>query len=301
MKSNLFGPFALFAAALLVATLASCTKADLLVPPFPGNFDQPSTANEFSIYLSDGPADYQQVVLDIQKIEVKEGLDEEDQNYANSLSFDDNTDDNMMISDAFGTWKQVNSLPSKIDILALKNGVDTLLGKITLLNAARKVRITLGNDNYVIDNQGNRQNLTLENTTENLIYVTLGEADIDEGETPQQKKIHVDVDLGNSIQERSGSFVLTPSVKAFSSKGYGELSGRVFPENIKALVSITNDLGETTYAIPEKNGEFRVRGLKEGINYMVSIQAPNFITQTIETIAISKGNKTELNPVYLEQ
>lgn len=301
MKSNLFGPFALFAAALLVATLASCSKADQIVPPFPGNFDQPSTANEFSVYLTGGPAEYQQVVLDIQKIEVKEGLDEQDQNYANTVSFDENGDDNMMITDAFGSWKQVNSLPSKIDILSLKNGVDTLLGKITLLNAVRKIRITLGSDNYLIDDQGIKQPLTIENTTENLIYVTLDDSDIDDGETPQQKKIHVDVDLGNSVREQGGSFVLTPAVKAFSSKGYGELAGRIFPENVKALVSITNDLGETTYAIPEQNGEFRVRGLKEGIKYMVSVKAPSYITQTIETIAISKGIKTELNPVYLEQ
>ena len=83
--------------------------------------------------------------------------------------------------------------------------------------------------------------------------------------------------------------------------GVGELTGQVYPEDVSSVVKIDDGEGNVILAYTEKNGGFKVRGLKEGNNYTVTFEATGYVTQELNSVIMEKGKKTELNAVTLIQ
>jgi hypothetical protein len=251
-----------------------------------------------SVFLTDGPMDLKNVFIDVQKVEIKIDNDSSSSDSDDDDEDDKDDDDHLNDSDEYGEWKTLVFDPKVIDVLKLQNGAEMLLGSIDVLRDVEKVRVTLGTKNTVVDDRDSTHNLILSNTTNNLLYIKIGDDDCDRNDTTKTEEIRIDFDLSKSILFLNGKYYLKPKLHSFSNSGYGEIEGKVLPEGIKAKVTISNGQGEPKIAYPDKKGRFRVRGLKEGA-YSVLFEATGRTSKTLTGVVIKKGKEVELNTVTL--
>jgi len=251
-----------------------------------------------SIYLTDGPMDLKNVFIDVQKVEVK--IDSESSSSDDDDDDDDDKDDDDHLSDSdkHGEWKTLEFTPKIIDVLKLQNGVEMLLGSIEVLRDVEKVRVTLGANNTVVDENSVSHALILNNSTNNFLYIKIGDDDCDKDDSNSSQELRIDFDLSKSITYTNGKYYLNPKLQPFSNSGYGEIEGKVLPEGIKAKVTISNGQGDPKIGNPDKKGRFRVRGLKEG-TYTVLFEAPGKTSKTVNNVVVKKGKDVELSTVSL--
>ena len=250
-----------------------------------------------SIFLTDGPLDLKNVFIDVQKVEVK--IDSDSSSSDDDDDDDKDDDDHLSDRDEHGEWKTLVFAPKVIDVLKLQNGVEMLLGSIEVLRDVEKVRVTLGPNNTVVDEDSVSHPLNLNNSTNNLLYIKIGDDDCDRNDTTKTDELRIDFDLSKSIVFRSGKYYLNPKLQPFSKVGYGEIEGRVLPEGIRAKVTVSNAQTETKIGNPDKKGRFRIRGLKEG-TYSVLFEAPGKTSKTLNNIVVRKGKDVELRTVSLD-
>jgi hypothetical protein len=282
---------------LAAVIFTSCKKADL--PSSPSGNMSPAVQKEFSVFLSDAPADLQHVFIDIQKVEIKELTSAEISLGDNSLLNDVNADDNVQTTDEFGTWRTIPFASQQIDVLALRNGNESLLGTALVRNTVSKVRITLGANSYAIDNQGNQKPLLLDLSNDQIYYINLTSDDIDEDPSTNKKEARIDFDLFKSISDNNGVLSLLPALRPFSISGYGEINGTVNPIDASATITVSDQEGIVAKTIAGPNGEFRIRGLKPGVAYSVTFEAETYITQTVQNVVTEKGKFTPIDPIVL--
>lgn len=281
---------------LLVLTLTflqSCEKPSKFKTQL--QVDEP---RKVSVFLTDGPMDLKNVFIDIQKVEIKIDNDSSSSSDDDDDDDDKDDDDHLSDSDKHGEWKTLVFEPKVIDVLKLQNGVEMLLGSIDVLKDVEKVRVTLGPNNTVVDENDVTHNLVLNNTTNNLLYIKVGDDDCDKDDSTNSEEIRVDFDLSKSIQFLNGKYYLKPKLHSFSNSGYGEIEGKVLPEGIKAKVTISNGQGEPSIGYPDKKGRFRVRGLRAG-TYSVVFEAAGRTSKTVSGVEVRKGKDVELNTVSL--
>jgi hypothetical protein len=78
-----------------------------------------------NVRLTDAPADYQEVNIDLEKIYVK-------------------------LSGDSASWVELNSIPGVYNLLGLQNGVDTLIGNEVLpTEVVKEIRLVLGSENTI--------------------------------------------------------------------------------------------------------------------------------------------------------
>lgn len=284
----------LVAASLLVAFMlifSACTK----------NGINASGGGKVSIYLTDGPGEFDSVFIDIQKVEVKIDTSTGDRNNDDRCKNDDDRDDHQKRRDDYGEWVDINFTPSIIDVLSLRNGVETKLGDANIATGTvRKIRITLGTQNRVVKN-GVTSTLELRNETNNFLYVKLYDKHRERNTDNSNVSVWVDFDVANSIYEKDGKFYLKPVLRPFNNKNFGEVEGKVLPLEAKAVVRITNGAGFNGVALPNRKGEFKLRGLEPG-TYTVTFEglAP-YVDKVISNVVVTKGKETELGVITLTQ
>ena len=301
MKTKIQTPLVLSILAAFVLIFSSCKKTDSFRKP--GTYPPATTTSikDVQVIISSSGANFQSVMLDVQKVEIKEDLDDSNDDNDNFADADDNMDDHLKTVDEYGQWKSTGQAPQLIDMVSLKNGAESLIGNATAMYKVRKIRITLGTNNYIIDNAGETHALRLENDVEKVIYIRVHKDDIDEDLALNQQVFNLYFDAANSIKVDNGNYTLDPMVRPFSMKAFGELTGQVFPEDVSSVLKIDDGQGNSILAFTEKNGEFKVRGLKEGNNYTVIVEAPGYVTQEFFTVIMERGKKTELNAITLVQ
>ncbi|MEY5033814.1 MAG: hypothetical protein RL447_192 [Bacteroidota bacterium] len=290
--SRLMGAFSTLLMLAAVVTGCSRSVAHDIQP-------NPTTPlRNVNLYLTDAPADFQHVYFDIQKIEVKVDLD---QTHANDDSFGDNDDDydDTEEVDQFGRWVTLNVAPQQLDVLALRNGVERLMGNAAVPTRIRKVRITVGDENRLINGEGRDCRLALINDTEHFLYVRVKAADMDNS-LPGTTELRLDVDLARSIVAAGDEYVLTPQMRLFNLQTTGAVSGNISPTDAGARVMITDGLGFETGAIPApQEGMFLVRGLRPGVVYTVMVTAPGYNDYEIRDVMVERGGELQLGEITL--
>ena len=256
--------------------------------------------SSLALYLTDGPGEFEAVNIDIQKVEVKVDKHEEHKHDDNFGSGDDDRDDHLNRRDDFGEWIDIGFSASVIDVLALRNGVETKLGEANIeAGTVRKIRITLGTNNTVVKD-GVTHDLTLisPNPNENYFYIKLFNKHR-EGGNRNGVKVWVDFDIANSITETNGQYFLRPVLRPFCNANFGAIAGSVSPLNAAAIVRITDGESFNSVALPNPEGRFMIRGLEEG-TYTLSYEgAPGYITQTVSNVVVTKGQVTRVDAVTL--
>jgi len=265
-------------------SFTACDKSDV------------SRTDSFQLFLTDGPGDFQKVNIDIQKVEIKVDKDSIHKHDDRFGTNDSDNDDHLKNKDEFGEWIDLKFTPGIIDVLTLRNGIETKLGEANIAaGTVRKVRITLGTNNSVVKDSVT-YSLGLINPTNNYLYIRLFNEHRQRGSN-DNTKTWVDFDIAKSIVEINGAYFLKPVLRPFCDINFAAAQGKVLPGGIKATVSFSDGAGFNAIALPAPSGEFKIRGLKEG-NYTVTYAAEGYVSQT-KTATVKKGEVTKLADVTL--
>jgi hypothetical protein len=264
--------FPILGIAMLLFTLNACTKSDTAS-------NQPSKLN---IYLTDAPANYKAVWIDIQQVLVKSSSDTSGSS-----------------SDTSG-WVSVPLLnPGKYDLLELRNGKDTLLGGVNLpTGTISQIRLVLGEDNQVVLEDGTTVDLKTPSGQQSGVKLNVN-ADL-KGGVPYE--LVMDFDAARSIVKagNSGQYLLKPVIRTFARAAGGAIQGVVLPDSANAQVMAiagTDTLG----AIPDASGVYKFWGIPENNYTLVFTPDANsgYIPDTLQNVVVTKGNVTQADTVRL--
>ena len=227
------------------------------------------------VRLTDAPADYQEVNIDIQEVKVHaEG------------------------GDSASGWKSLSINKGIYDLRKLTDGLDTLLGAINLpAGKISQIRLVLGSNNSV---KLNGQTMPLNTPSaqqsglKSLVNTTLAA-----GIT---YKILLDFDAARSIVSTgSGNFNLKPVIRSVVEAQTGAIKGVVTPiEATPAIYAIINSDTVSTFADPI-SGKFLIKGLTAGSYKVVLVPKAGFITVEKQDVSVTLGIITDLGTVTIPQ
>lgn len=236
------------------------------------------------VYLTDDQdLQFDKVFIDLQKLEIK-------------------LEDNGI--DSLGGWFSLAITPGVYDILQFRNGVDTLFGTGTIPanRKLQKIRLTLGDNNSVVIGS---QTFKLK-LKDNEVVANLDESNV-EFIGPDQLRFWLDFDAGRSIKkDNSGSgnnngYELRPRIRIFSKSKSGRIEGRVTPTEAAAMIMAINGQ-DTATAKPEREGEFKIVGLKAGTYQLYIDATSNNYKDTILTNIVVKHNEdTKVGTIVLRK
>lgn len=247
MKKHMFLGFA----AVLLLLAAGCKKENTVNVQF---------------RLTDAPALYEAVLIDIQEIEVKAG----DESFTRAIA-----------------------RPGVYNLLSLTNGLDTLLADLSLpTGRLNQIRLILGNNNHVVvggdtvalqtpsaQQSGLKLNVQYELVV-GVDYVFI-----------------LDFDAGRSIvRQGNGGFLLKPVIRVFTNSITGAIRGNANPDS--AAVYAMAILGTDTFGtIPAIDGQFMIRGLDAG-SYRVVLQGRDNLGEVvINNVGVVNGQVTDLGEI----
>lgn len=279
--------------AVLTVGIISCKKETSTTS------QAPAGKQSVAVYLNDDPIpNLLKVLVDIRYVEVK--VDTGNTNYNDDYYDNDyDDDDDRQHHDQYGRWDTLSITPRVYDLLKLKNGVDTLIangyanaGKIT------KVRITLGTNNVVWTDSTHSFPLTLCDNNPYL-YVKI-ESNSFETLPNGQVRIRIDFDVAKSIEFENGVYCLKPKLKSYSDKTTGQIEGVVKPWQAHTLVKVYNAT-DTAYAIPEDDGEYKIKGLKPATYSVLFKAVLPYRDTTVSNVTVTAATKTSIPLITLYQ
>jgi hypothetical protein len=282
----------------------------------------PSGKANLSVFLTDGPYDFQKVLIDIKSIQVlvdtchqsgdqdstendQNGDDHNNEGDQNNHDGDHNDnqngqDDHDSSANNCEVWSDLQINPGIYDLLTLRNGTDTLLGSSFIPKGKiMKIKINLGSRNSIMADSVTSP-LEIRDGSDFFIIKIRGEQ-ID-SISANNFNLILDFNLAKSIHFEDGVYWLRPEIRAFSKKHTGEIEGKVGPEHSFGLIRAANAT-DTAYALPEEDeeGEFKICGLKEGV-YSVLIGGINgYQDSTINNVQVLMGEETKLGKIVLHK
>jgi len=232
-----------------------------------------TTKPHLQVYLTDDPANYDEVVIDVRDVKI---------NYS---------------GDTANGWKslsQVNVRP--YDILKLTNGKDTLLGQ-TDLDSGRieQIRLILGPNSYVKVN-GQTYPLETPSAQQSGLKINLHQ-DVNAGIL---YKLLLDFDAARSIvRTGNGKYMLKPVIRATMQAQGGSVKGYVLPNTFNTSVFAIQGV-DTVAGTMTSAGSYSIQGLNAG-TYTLAF-APGDTTyksQSKTGVMVSNNTVTTVDTVRL--
>jgi hypothetical protein len=235
--------------------------------------------SRLTVYLTDAPAEYDAVNIEVVGIQVKASSDPGE-----------------------GGWQTMPMAVSPViyNILEFTNGMDELLSSMELpAGKISQLRLILGDNNSIVVN-GVAAPLPLEvpSGQESGLKFNI-HADLIAG---IEYKLWIDFDgKGSVVDNGSGGYILKPLIRTFNEATSGAIKGIVSPTNANATVQATNGIGILN-AIPDPvTGEFLIRGVPAG-TWSVLIDANNgYIDQTKNNVIVTIGEVADIGSITLTQ
>jgi hypothetical protein len=237
-----------------------------------------TATSRFEIHLTDAPADYAKVLIDIQGIDYN-------------------------VTGADAGWKALPLRRTGVyNLLDFRNGADTILaGEEVAAGKINQIRLKLGNNNSVVLKDGKTISIKVPSGGESGLKLKL-DAELQSG---IGYVLTVDFDAAKSIvMQGNGKFSLKPVLRAYRSAVSGAIAGRVSPDTLSTTVfllklnsvSQKNDTVATTIA---KAGCFKIGGVAEG-GYTVRV-APAYKFQPKDLNAnVTIGNIFDLGVIAFQ-
>lgn len=255
----------LFSGVLLAIVLASasCSKSSS------------SKDSKLTVYLTDDPANYDAVWIDIRDIQV-------------------NT-----TTDAESGWQSLSVLrPGIYNLLKFRNGLDTLLASEELpAGRISQIRLILGSDNSVVIG-GVSYPLQTPSAQQSGLKLNV-HAELVAG---IEYKLWIDFDASRSIVTTgNGKYILKPVIRTYTKATSGAIKGIVLPAvSVNMIYAIQNTADTIGAAKPEfGTGSFLISGLNRG-SYRISIDADGVLNdKTINNVSVSTGVVTDIGTVQL--
>jgi hypothetical protein len=280
---------------LLAVIVYSCKKDESAQTSLAAN------QQRLNIYFTDNPGYFDNVFLDIRKVEV----------LVDTCTATDNSDwgndynrcwwgeDRHFGKDSCQVWDSLPIRAGVYDVLSLRNGTDTLLGNgVVPSGKVKKIVITLGDNNYLVKDS---INYPLKSPSGQVkLVVQIRPEEWEEFESGNFR-LWLDFDIDRSvIQTGNGKFILRPVIHVFTAKQTGSISGVVKPADAWPVITVYNDT-DTAYALPWKNGQYKLRGLKAG-TYNLYVNASNdYKDTTITGVTVEKGKNTSVDQIKLSK
>ncbi|SNS08214.1 protein of unknown function [Belliella buryatensis] len=255
-----------FIITLFVSSLFSCAT------------EEERSNSLINIFLVDAPADVDALWVELL------GVDVEVESEAGSTS-------------PFSKFLEYESGIKMVDIAQLVGNQELLIGRgIVPSGRLSKMRLSLGNDNYVIKNDV-RTNLNLSTPNESGLNIN-----VDFSLRPGiSHDIYIDFDLLKSlIQNGPRDFTFRPSLRGFSKAATGEISGSLRPGTERAfLYAIQQNDTITTGVNVRANGEFVFRGLEGTYTIFIIPKNTEYLPDTIRTVIVQSQQRTQLGNITL--
>lgn len=253
---------------------------------------------QLSVYLTDHPAEFENVFVQINKVEAKvdTGRKRDDDDHGDRPGDFDHDDDDHQNGrkDEFGHWQELSFRAGSYDLLTLRNGVDTLLATGALTGTIRKIRLTVGTVTVVKNGVSYPVELQLDKN--NHIYIHVRKEHM--RDSSGTKKLWLDFDVARSIKEVNGKFYLKPVLKPFHDLTSGQVSGTILPLDAKATVKLYNST-DTAIAIPGSEGRYKIRAMSAGIYSVLVTSANGYKDATLTNITVTKGRETKIPVITL--
>jgi hypothetical protein len=250
--------------------------------------------------MMDGPINFDSVLIDIRQVIVEidtattqSAADQPNQWDAGYCGFGRSASNKSVI------WDTLGITPGIYNLLALRNGTDTLLASGLYPNGKiLKIQITLGSDNsvytdsttsYPLEIFGPNPYFTINVSRTNVADVTNNEF-----------KIWLDFNLSRSIFFWNGEFLLQPYFTVFNDMMTAKVQGQVLPPGAGALIMGING-ADTIYAIPFRNGQYQFRNVPTG-TWSFTFKGNNgYSDTTISSIAVDSMKTVNLPTITLHK
>jgi len=267
---NLKGRSFLFLTALMIISgfvLFSCNK----------NSSSNSGTGHLEVRLTDDPATYDAVYINVQSIQV-------------NISSDTGTSSG---------WQTINLLhPGVYNLLAFRNGMDTILASTDLPSGQlSQMRLILGDNNSVVINGQSYALKTPSAQQSGLkfnIHTTLTDGIV--------YRLWIDFDASRSIVSTgSGKYILKPVIRTYSEAIGGSIKGFVLPA--AALPQVWAAQGtDTVLALPDSTtGYYFIGGVNPGSwNLLLHAQDSSY-KDTAFTVSVANGVVTNAGTITLQK
>ncbi len=226
------------------------------------------------IRLTDAPAQYDKVNIDIQAIQFHSSNDESSED----------------------GWTEMNLLnPGVYDLLQFNNGLDTLLVDQDMPSGTvSQMRLILGENNSVVINGISYDLDTPSAQTSGLKFQIH-----DDFIAGIEYKLWIDFDAARSIVATgNGKYKLKPVIRTFNEATTGAISGSINPA--EALPTIHAIIGlDTISTIAEVNGDFLIKGLQAGTYKLDLIPIDGYSEKEIEGIEVNNGTVTNAGTIEI--
>lgn len=223
--------------------------------------------------LTDAPANYQAVYIDLQGVEVKVG------------------------DTASSGWLSLNVQSGIYNLLDFQNGLDTLIGTGSVpAGRLGQIRLLLGPDNSLVTDTDSL-GLQIPSGQQSGLKLLVN-YDLQAGLVYE---FSLDFDAHRSIVQRgNGSYLLKPVIRVFTTNSTGSITGFVKPDSVLTSILAHNNNGDSASTVADTNsGYFLLAGLPAG-SYTVefSPQAPFSFSDTTN-IPVNVGQVTNLDTISL--
>lgn len=249
------------------------------------------------VYLTDAPLSFDTVNLDIKYVEVKldtNAAHKEDDAYGDN---DEDSLNDQKRHDGYGVWDTLTFTPAVINVAAFRNGVDKMIASGIVTGTIRKIRLTLGTNNSLVQN-GVTYPLTVRSR---YVYVDIKKKHHQQDSTSTAATaIKIDVDLYRSIKLINGSYYFLPFLKPFNDVNFASVSGSVTPAEARPFITVFNAT-DTNYGLADKYGYYKIRGLQSG-TYSINFKGNNgYKDTTISNIILNTGAVTRVPTTTLRK
>lgn len=288
MKKHIFTAAMVVVAASLLVT--ACNKSTSSEVNMKGK-------EQLSLYLTDGPGFFDNVFIDIRSVKVLVDTSIDTRRHDND-DWDHRGDDDNRNESSF-VWENLGITPGVYDILKFRNGADTILANANItIGNIRLIKIELGTNNSVVKNSITYP-LAVPPNDKGYVLLKLKGDECEENE-PGKKRLWLDFDVSRSVVQDNNRFILKPVFHFFVVNNSASVAGRVEPKEAYPVITLFNQT-DTAYALPNKEGYFKMRGLKAG-SYSLFVNASNgYADTTINNISVKVTGETSVGSITLRK
>lgn len=241
------------------------------------NTNSGSGTGTLKVSLTDAPAAYDEVNIEIRQVLVNQNGD----------AVDLNVDGEETISvDGENGWYSIMDDSMTVNLLDYQNGIALDLGDIELeAGQYNQIRLLLGDNNNVVVN-GETYALTTPSAQQSGYKLNV-QADVQED---QVYDLVIDFDASQSITVTGNNHhILKPVLRTVNLQDQGNISGTVLPLDAEPYVYAI--MGQDTMGTqPNDEGDFTIVGLEDG-SYDVWFNPTNdaYVDSLVEDITIENG------------
>ncbi|SMO45947.1 protein of unknown function [Saccharicrinis carchari] len=250
--------------------LASCSNGD--------EVDNKSFENaQLSIRLTDAPANYDEILIDIREVRVHfAGKGEE------------------------GGWQTLSGINAGVyNLLDYTNGADTLIAEHEFpAGIISQIRLLLGENNR-IKKDGVYYDIMTPSAQQSGLKLKV-HADLTRGVA---YRLWLDFDAGRSIVEKgNGSYSLKPVIRVFTEAASGAIQGVITPVEARPYIHAVSAQKDTfsTYADGE-TGFFMIKALPKG-SYKVEFNTTaGYQAKSIKDVEVETSRVTDMGSIVIEK